>query len=570
MRTWIILSLILIYPTILFSDLFFLDGKSSIVSARANLIYTIPVNDSVSQMKVLLHKFYSFTNGVNKQLISAYHSRITPPPAKKRQYTDQYGNPVLELTFDKPDSEIRIESTFIFNTEVDIFPMKDHYSFPLTHSSIRHVADYLKDTPKTTKSNQIRQMALSLTKTAKTEFQAVLQIISWVRAHIQYSSKISNNNALKTFTLKRGSQDDILNLTLTMLRSVGIPCRFTYGLSINKSYIFESPNHNKKNKYYDNDRSGDQVFLLQGVKDKNIEIKYPKSLYRWIEVYFPNRDWVPVDPFSSYFFVPSNFVRQSAGLDSDTGKNVVIQFKNKKDLNLQFFVEINNEKSSLTLESFSHVGPGQFLFPSMEIADILSVKRQFSQKKTIIPNNVLTSGRHISVALAPLSLDFNNNWGQLDLKATPDAYYSQRLYVPDDIFLEEILIPLFRFNNSPRGLVWLEVYEAGKNNVTLGKLLAKSHVLKVEKMNNAGKYSWISFSFKNKYSRTFIKEGSAVFILKHRTAEIILWRGIFGNPFQYNNDTVRYPAHAQGLPTILYSDLCFQLIGTPIIKKRTP
>ena len=541
MKNIYILLTLLIFPQILFSDLFFMKGNSTIINAKANLVYTIPVKDAGEKIKVLIYQFKNFTNGVNKQIISAYKPKITPKPTSYRKFSDNMGNSRFEITFTKPKSDIRIESNFIINNEVDIAPIEEYFNFPLDPSATNYVSHFMKGTTLTPITyRKLKQIVRKITKSSKTEFQAVMTILGWIQKNVKYTPEVSFDGAKQVFVTRKGNRNGILNLSLTMLRMAKIPCRYVHGLSIDKS------------------------FILNG-KNSNTNIKYPKSFYNWIEVYFPNRDWVAIDPLSAYFFLPSNLLRRNVGLDSNHNLERFSSMGKKIRSDFQFFIELPREMNNISLSRSFSKSPYYLFFPELDYEGGHLVQTLFQKKNRVIDHRQVVKGDEVHLSFQPFPLNFDNTKENIDLRISPGYFYAQKVQISDEFQLKEVKIPLFRFNNSPTGKIWIEIYDTDKKGEKPRKLLAKSDPVEISDISKPGQYEWGKFSFESSSPKVLLKKGTIWILLKYKTQEVILWRGLFGNPFQNFGDTF-YISKKDNKLNRLYLDLYFQIIGTPLQK----
>ena len=131
--------------------------------------------------------------------------------------------------------------------------------------------------------------------------------------------------------------------------------------------------------------------------------------------------------------------------------------------------------------------------------------------------------------------------------------------------LKEVKIPLFRFNNSPTGKIWLEIYDNNIKERKPNKLLAKSGSIEISDITKPGQYEWSHVSFESQSPKIRLKKGTIWIVLKYETQEVILWRGLFGNPFQSFGDTF-YISKKDNKLNRIYLDLYFQMIGNTVLK----
>ncbi|HEO65220.1 MAG TPA: transglutaminase family protein, partial [Spirochaetes bacterium] len=426
MKILVIISILLITPGFLFSDHFFLKGHVALTNAKVNIIHKISIKRPVRNLKVRLYKFYNFTNGMNKQIVSTYEPKITPKPELIETFVDDLGNTGIEIRFKNVQSDILIETSFIFDNEVELYPITRFYGYPLNISSIRHVSQYLKGTTLAPIDSAIlKKQVKKLVSRSRNVFQATMKIISWTQNNIELSPDVTYDEGNETFKQAKGNRNGILNLTLAMLRIARIPCRLVHGLSINSSYLFLSKKRPREPKPLGG--VGGHILYLPDQSKDNVEIRYPKSLYKWIEVYFPDRDWVPFDPQTSFLFTPSNLLRQNVSLDSGDGLSQGIHLPKRYRVIFQYYVELSKERSQLTVNKHLQGGSGQFLYPSLKSRDMSFVQTLFRTSNKKGHYKHILKDKEIRIEFLPYTLDFTENREQLELKVSPGFYYSQRI-----------------------------------------------------------------------------------------------------------------------------------------------
>ncbi len=180
--------------------------------------------------------------------------------------------------------------------------------FPIPDSSIsRDLRVFLKPEERIQSDNHlIRSYARELTRDAKTVKEAFDEIINWVMDRLTYKIE-TPQDAYSVLTNKLGSCQGYSNLSVALLRSVGIPARLVYG------YLPPGDIWGATKVYWG-------VEIQEG------------GPHAWIEVYFPDMGWVSTDAERSKNFVdPFHIVLAIIGteLKSDcySGGKVLIDFK---------------------------------------------------------------------------------------------------------------------------------------------------------------------------------------------------------------------------------------------------
>ncbi len=543
MKKIIFVFILVTLPLYLYTDIYFMKGNTSIIKAKAYLVHTISLNkesqklNSSNTIEITLYKFKTFSNGQNKQIITDYKPTIFPKPQKLTPFVDNLGNSGYKIQYNSSVSKIVVNSNFTISSSVDAFPIKKFYPYPLRPSEVNYVSNYLIESPLSKNIlSELKLLTDELTKTSKNQTSVILNILGWINHKIDYNPNILYNNAEKTFLYKQGNRNGIINLSLAMLRMAGLPSRCVHGISIDRSYPIS-------------------------FGKKKIEIRYPKSLYKWIEIYSPYKDWLPFDPMSSYFFIPPNLIKRNVSLYSDSMEENVINMNKVTPLNFQLFIDKQKENNYLSVNNSLNNEIGYYFFPTFSSSGYKMVKKLFSHSKYVNPKK-----KQSIIELLPKTMDFNNNHEQIDLTAS-SGYFFQRVLLDKSFKLKKIALPLFRYNRTPVGKLWIEAYEDDEHGMPSKKLIIKSNTISINKLNNYKSYKWLSFSFDINAKTSTLKQKAIWITLKYDSDEVILWKSIFANPFQKMDDSIFYYS-GQVKPTTLYLDLCFKLIGHNIKEEK--
>jgi transglutaminase-like putative cysteine protease len=146
----------------------------------------------------------------------------------------------------------------------------------------------------------IKKTAETLISNAHYESAAVTSIMLWVRDNLKYDSSVTNHDAVWTFYNKRGTCENYAQLSLALLRSVGIPARYVSGYLV----------------------GGD---ITVGNYLSTYGYSWNAGPHAWIEVYYPDIGWVPYEPQQTLGFVDDHHVRVSVGTDSSDVTDTLIQ-----------------------------------------------------------------------------------------------------------------------------------------------------------------------------------------------------------------------------------------------------
>jgi len=170
---------------------------------------------------------------------------------------DYKAGPFEQKVLSRTDTrvEVRVTSRGFFDTDA---------LFPLNESQLpSDVREYLEPTS-TQQSDDpaIVAQAEALVEDARLEIQAVDAILNWVRANIVYDyDMVRTVDAVSIYEARAAVCSGFSNLSVALLRAVGIPARY---------------------------RSGCALWSLPH-----------GGAHAWIEVYYPDVGWVPTEPQST-------------------------------------------------------------------------------------------------------------------------------------------------------------------------------------------------------------------------------------------------------------------------------
>ena len=198
----------------------------------------------------------------------------------------------------------RLSYTIAANLTIDVqvAGLNSESQLPIRlNSSDQSASEYLAPS-KYVQSNDsaIKKTAETLISNAHYESAAVTSIMLWVRDYLKYDSSVTNHDAAWTFYNKRGTCENYAQLSLALLRSVGIPARYVSGYLVGGDITVSS-------------------YL------STYGYSWNAGSHAWIEVYYPDIGWVPYEPQQTLGFVDDHHVRVSVGTDSSDVTDTLIQ-----------------------------------------------------------------------------------------------------------------------------------------------------------------------------------------------------------------------------------------------------
>jgi transglutaminase-like putative cysteine protease len=263
---------------------------------RYELRQRITAGTSVEQTTLSFVIPKSFASPTYRQEIRDVDLSFEPAPLRRSTQEDSRGNRIVTSVW--PGSPALIDARLVVNAvnATGLSAIETKAPFPVSAPG-RELRDFLAATEQVQSSDRrIQSLAGELTRGVKTQFDAVQRIISWVVDHVAYVNPPEKVDALYALESGKGNCQNFSHLSAALLRAVGIPVRIVNGMTLNRPF---------------------DVAWQQGV----MTFKMGQGRHSWVEVWFPDLDWVPFDPQNSELFVSNRFIRIEVGVDNNETKN---------------------------------------------------------------------------------------------------------------------------------------------------------------------------------------------------------------------------------------------------------
>jgi hypothetical protein len=290
-----VVGLALLWTVSVHAENYTLKGRMGSV-IRYELQEQITAGEGVKKLVLSFVVPQSYESPTYKQEIRDFDLKFTPEPQERKTHTDARGNRIIVATWTAPPALIDVRLACSALNDTRLAKLETSAPFPLAKVDPA-MADYLKATGQVQVNDpRIRELAAKLTQGVKTEFDAVQRIISWVVDHVHYVTPPKQYDAIYAFESGKGNCQNYSHLSAALLRAAGIPVRIVNGVTLNRPY---------------------DIALDDGV----LTFKMGQGRHSWIEVWFPDLDWVPFDPQNTVLFVSNRFVRVEVGVDNNETKN---------------------------------------------------------------------------------------------------------------------------------------------------------------------------------------------------------------------------------------------------------
>ncbi len=471
----------------------------------------------------------SYSSPTYNQRIENVNFVYSPQPDNKEEYTDKRGNKVVKLSWESPKSQIKTAISLSAYNKTTLQKLQTTAPFPLRNVSA-DVRPYLGASDQVPATNPtIIAKAKEVTSGAKTEFDAVQRILTWVIDHMQYVLTPKEYGAMYSFQTGRGNCQNYSHLASALMRAVGIPSRIVNGITLKQPYSID----------------------LGGRK---LTLKMAEGRHSWIEVYFPDLGWVPFDPQQTQLFVSNRFIRVEIGVDNEeTSQDGLIRWTQVKgELATPSFEEtieakFNTDNVNLSAKKQEY-GPRKFLFsPTVEATfrEVPIVKKPEPPKE--IPTDKLKQLSYSKPYMFgnlefPKDVDFlstrgpaqRTDEGNFEMRknflvetaeyVTEQSQYAQVYILEKPMEVRKIGLVLHKFGGS--GFLWLELLK--DENGLPGATVATSAMMPLDEIKFKPGYDWVDFDFGNEKPK--ISPGRYWIALGFTGRPIVNWFYSYGKP----------------------------------------
>ena len=472
----------------------------------------------------------SFTSPTYNQRISRFNVNFSVQPNERKESVDKRGNKIILVEWDNPSMSTPINTTIDITAmnQTKLEPLHTNAPFPLTNLQ-KDERQYLEATEQVpSNDSRIVQKAKSLTNGAKTEFDAVQKILSWVVDHMNYVLLPKSYDAMYSFETGKGNCQNYSHLAAALLKAVGIPARIVNGVSLKEPYEI------------DTGRGTMTMRMAQG-------------RHSWIEVFFPDLGWVPLDPQQTALYVSNRFIRVEIGLDNDeTASDGLIRWTQSRGHDdiprFEEVIEAGFTGDRVNLKAAKqNYGPKNIMFYPYVDADFTKVTTPPPPQPTQISDSRLNNLNYSQPFLFgnlefPQNIDFMNvrSLGQdqeggkelrknflvetAEYVTTRGNQYAQTFILKDPVKLVKTGLALHKFGGD--GQLWLELYkDDGMGNP--GEYITTSDYLPLSNISFAPGYRWVDFTFPD---NPVLSPGRYWVALGFTGSPIVNWFFTYGKP----------------------------------------
>lgn len=471
----------------------------------------------------------SFQSPTYNQSIQAFDISFNPEPSDKQNDTDARGNKIITATWNTPPSSINVRLAFNAENSTNLKMIETGTRFPISDipADIKY---YLEATEQIQSNDQrIKNKADELIQGVTTEFDAVQRIITWVVDHVRYVTPPAQYDALYSFESGKGNCQNFSHLTAALMRAIGIPVRIVNGVTLNKSF---------------------DITQQRGV----LTVKMGQGRHSWIEVWFPDLGWVPLDAQQTSMFVANRFIRIEVGIDNNETINdgrlrwtqtrgTTGKVKSYETIDADF--EADSVQVAGNREKY---GPKNLLISPLVKADFRKTEYTEPPPPPVISDADRAKLRYI-VPFRFGNLEFPENIdfafpptptiaiGDKNFEKTRDFYvetaeyvttkltqYAQVFVLDKPVKLSKVGLALHKFGGD--GQLWIDLYKDKDGKP--GEIIGTSDMMDLEQLSLRPGYRWVDFDFS--VSKPALMPGSYWIGLGYTGSPILNWFYTYGKP----------------------------------------
>jgi len=489
--------------------------------------------DSIKNLTYIMYLPSSQTDGINTQTISRLRKTFTPYPTEMNEFSDEYGNSSIELIWNKDIRIVQIDLQFNVRLFSHFYSIVSEAPYPVTVDESKEI--FLTSTELSPSNDVfINYIGRTLSHSLSREIDVVKNIFLWLDKNIHLSNKplcSTHYDALSVLKRREGNVKGICNLAVSMFKGLEIPARLVYGISFQQEIKIKAENQTI---FYD----------------------YPNGEKYWIEVFFPDLGWISYDPQGTYFGTTSHVIRLSAGPDSDYASDRWTAEQEDLILLKEYIYDIKLDSVKLKTEGYGNEEIDKLVISSI-VENFTECEKE--PDLSIDELKITDESEELQPGSTGIVLQNSDISQRLDIVATRNRVYAQKVDIDFPIRLTEVKLPLIKF--SDEGKIWLEIYS--DDNGFPGKVLFKSYSIRSSRIRfMMVENPWLSFPI-GKKTNSHLDKGSYWIALRSSGSCIFNWNAYGGNVIGIGRDTIFKDVKLKKprWNNIVNFDMNFQVIG---------
>ncbi len=525
----LLLCLLAVVPYTLAENYLINGGQESQINYQ--MVQKIAPATGTKKLTLTFVEPVTFSSPTYNQRITNFNLDFSQPPNDRKESLDKRGNKVIKLEWKNPVNTITTTISLIAQNTTRLQSLQTSAPFPPANLSAADKA-YLAATEQVPSNDpRIAAKARELTAGAKTEFDAVQKILTWVVDHLNYVLLPQSYNAMYSFETGKGNCQNYSHLAAALMRAAGIPARIVNGVTLKQPYDI-------------NTGSG------------TLTMRMAQGRHSWIEVFFPDLGWVPFDPQQTALYVSNRFIRVEIGLDNnETANDGLVRWTQDRGYDDQPGFEevidaaLGGDRVTLNARKQTY-GPQKLMFYP-------PVQASFSKITTPPPPKLPepVSDQKLKTLQYPKAYMFGNleypenldfmttrgpaqqaGDGDMEMRknflvetaeyvTTQGNQYAQTFILKKPMQVHKVGLALHKFGGD--GQLWIEIYkDNGKGQP--GDYIITSEYLPISAMKFSAGYTWVDFDFSKE--KPALSPGRYWIALGFTGSPIINWFFTYGKP----------------------------------------
>lgn len=524
------LLLVLLAPWRLAADNYLLNGGQ-----ESRIKYRLQQRvEPMPGMNALVLSFVtpaSFKSVTYEQRITDLDIVFDPPPSRRDRSVDQRGNEIMRLAWQNPRTPVLATIAFTAANSVSLKPLESQAPFPPVNLPAEAKA-YLGATAQVQATDpRVIAKARELTAACKSQADAVQHVLFWTVDHLRYVLVPKKYDALFAFETGEGNCQNYSHLSAALMRAAGIPVRIVNGVTLKEPY---------------------DVKTESGI----MTLGMAQGRHSWIEVFFPDLGWTPVDPQQTQLFVSNRFIRIEVGVDNNETMNdglvrwsAVAGTQERPGFEESIAADFTADRVALQGER-QPVGPRKTIFgPEVKATVttyVVDTKPQIPIETMLTMRPPITVGGKPPVTFGNLDFPEGVNFlltrgpaiaadgNEFEMRknflvetaeyVTRSAQYVQVTIPPKSMKVQKVGLALQKFGGE--GYLWVEILNDEKK--LPGSRVATSRLTSLKDMAAKPGYYWMDFDFSEE---PILEKGKRYWLaLGFSGSPIVNWFYSYGKP----------------------------------------
>jgi len=497
---------------------------------------TVEVPAGLHELMISLVEPANFQSRTYRQEVQELSFHVVPDPDKEEQNVDKNNNRVRLFYWNRPQPIIKFQAVVKTNNQVQLQSLQSSASFPIKNLP-RETLVFIEGTDLVQSSHpDIIKKAEELTAGVRTEMEAVQRILYFVVEHLRYVLIPEHYDAWYSFQTGKGNCQNYSHLAAALMRAVGIPVRIVNGITFKRAYSVP-------------------------IDQSEYSFEMAEGRHSWIEVYFPDLEWIPFDPQQTEFFVSNRYLRIEVGRDNDeTIQDGLVKWIKSSQGNpeiprLEESIGSNflSDKVDLRSEKKITAVKKLLLSPPLQIQPlIVAAQDKELDKKTPPPDHKVTppaidyTKLKYSRPIELGNLDFPRQFDFLSARladtretaqiselkrnfmvetaeyVTGKQQFSQLFVLEQPMVLKTISLALHHFGGD--GLIWIELSDDDQGAPARQSIASKK--ITTRQIPPGKGYDWVDFDFSGQ--NLLLTPGKYWITLNYSGSPIVNWFFSYG------------------------------------------